>query len=106
MLGRIGALIADAVDGLDLEGVERVGQQVADEDAGLGQARLPRREFHVVVAVRAVRLPVCAALLANDVVDHVIAAARLTRWVPLKDDRSLVDDGDDVAWRRGHTCRV
>lgn len=42
MLGRIGTLVADAVDGLDLEGVDRVGQQVADEDAGLGQAHLPR----------------------------------------------------------------
>ena len=34
----VGALVRDAVDGLDLEGVLRVGQQVADVDAGLGEA--------------------------------------------------------------------
>ena len=104
VLGRVGTLVAYSVDGLDFKSVERVGQQVADEGARLRQAHLPRHKIHVVVAVRAVRLPVGAAFLAHNVVDHIVATARLARGVPLQDHRRLVDDGDDVARCRGDTC--
>lgn len=68
-----GALARDAVDRLDLEGVLRVGQQVADVDVPLGQAELPRDELHVFVATHA--LPTLhAALLADDVIQQVTSA--------------------------------
>lgn len=85
MLSGVGALVADAVDSLYLKAVERVGQQVADEHPGFRQAQLPRDEVHVVVAVGA-RAAVGAALLAHDVVDHIVAAARLPGGMPLQDD--------------------
>lgn len=37
------------------------------------------------------------ALLAHNVVDHVVAPARLSGGVPLKDDRGLVHDGNHIA---------
>lgn len=101
---RVGALVADAVDGLDLEAVEGVGQQVADQHPALGQAQLPRDEVHVVVTVGA-GPPVGTALLAHDVVDDVTAAARLPGRVPLQDHRGLVDDGDHVPGAGGDACR-
>lgn len=85
MLSGVGALVADAVDSLYLKAVERVGQQVADEHPGFCQAQLPWDEVHVVVAVGA-GAAVGAALLAHDVVDHVVAAACLPGGMPLQDD--------------------
>lgn len=82
MLGRIGALITNAIDSLDLEAVEGVSQQVADEHSGLGQTQLSRDEIHVVVAVGA-GAPVCPTFLAHYVVDDVVTATRLPRGMPL-----------------------
>ena len=84
MLRRVRALVADAVDSLDLKAVEGVRQQVADQHPAFGQAQLARDEVHVVVAVGA-GPSVGAALLTHDVVHHVAAAARLPGWVPLED---------------------
>lgn len=98
------ALVADAVDRLDLKGVEGVSQQVADEHPAFGQAQLSRDEVHVVVAVGA-GPSVGAALLAHNVVDDVAAAACLPRGVPLEDHRGLVDDGDHVPRAGGDACR-
>lgn len=103
VLSGIWTLVADAVDSLYLKAVERVGQQVADEHPGVRQAQLARDKVHVFVTVRA-GAPVSAALLAHDVVNHVVAAARLSGGVPLKDDRGLVNDGNHVARAGRDTC--
>lgn len=95
MLRRIRALVADAVDSLDLKAVEGMRQQVANEHPSFGQAQLSRDEVHIVVAVGA-GPSVSAALLAHDVVHDVAAAAGLPGRVPLEDHRGLVDDGDHV----------
>lgn len=95
MLRWIRALVADAVDSLDLKAVEGMRQQVADEHPGFGQAQLSRDEVHIVIAVGA-GPSVGAALLAHDVVHDVAAAAGLPGRVPLEDHRGLVDDGDHV----------
>ena len=95
MLGRVRALIADAVDGLYLEAVDGVSPQVADEHPGLRQAQLARDEVHIVVAVGA-GAPVGPALLAHYVVDDIIAPARLPGRVPLQDHRGFVHNGDHI----------
>lgn len=83
VLGRVGALIRHAVDGLHLEGVLRVGQQVADVDPGVGQAQLARQELNVVSAAGAAAAAAAAAL-ADDVVDDVLPAAGVPRREPLQ----------------------
>lgn len=95
MLGRVRALIADAVDRLYLEAVEGVSPQVADQHPGLRQAQLARDEVHVVVAVGA-GAPVGPALLAHYVVDDIFAAARLPGRVPLEDHRGFVHNGNHI----------
>lgn len=102
-LRRVGALVRNAVDRLDLEAVLRVGLQVAHGDAALGQPEVTRRDVHVVVAARA-QAPLGQALLADDVVEDVVAAAQVARVAPLQDQRGLVHAGDDVARRGGHGC--
>lgn len=72
-LGREGALVSDAIYGLDLEGILRVCQQVADVDSRLSQAQLAGRVLHVVPAARA-GTPARAAALADDVIDKVLTA--------------------------------
>lgn len=72
-LRREGALVGDAIDGLDLEGVLGVSQQVADVNARLSQAQLAGRVLHVVPTAGA-GAPARAAALADDVVDQVLAA--------------------------------
>lgn len=103
MLGRVRALVADAVDGLDLEAVEGVGPQVADEHPGLLQTQLSGNKVHIVVAVRA-GTPVGAALLADNVVDDVLAAAHLPGGVPLEDHRGFIHDGDHVPGAGWNAC--
>lgn len=103
MLRRIRALVADAVDSLDLKAVEGMCQQVADEHPSFGQAQLSRDEVHIVIAVGA-GPSVSAALLADDVVHDVTAAAGLPGRVPLEDHRGLVDDGDHVPRAGGDAC--
>lgn len=104
MLRRIRALVADAVDSLDLKAVEGMRQQVADEHPRFGQAQLSRDEVYIVVAVGA-GPSVSTALLADDVVHDITAAAGLPGRVPLEDHRGLVDDGDDVPRAGGDACR-
>lgn len=104
MLRRIRALVADAVDSLDLKAVDGMRQQVADEHPSFGQAQLSRDEVHIVVAVGA-GPSVSAALLAHDVVHDVTAAAGLPGRVPLEDHRGLVDDGDHIPRAGGDACR-
>lgn len=104
MLRRVRALVADAVDSLDLKAVEGVRQQVADQHPAFSQAQLSRDEVHVVVAVGA-GPSVGAALPAHDVVHDVAAAARLPGGVPLQDHRGLVDDRDHVPRAGGDACR-
>lgn len=84
VLRRVRALVADAVDSLDLKAVEGVSQQVADQHPAFGQAQLSRDEVHVVIAVGA-GPSVGAALLAHNVVHDVAAAARLPGGVPFED---------------------
>lgn len=104
MLGRIWALVADAVDSLDLKAVEGMRQQVADEHPSFGQAQLSRDEVHILVTVGAAP-SVGTALLAHDVVHDVAAAARLPWGVPLEDHWGLVDDGNHVPRAGGDACR-
>jgi len=82
-MGRVRALVGDAIHSLDLEGVLGVGHQVADVDATLGEAELARHELHVVVAAGA-QAPLHAALLADDVVEQVIPPTRVLRLAPLQ----------------------
>lgn len=103
MLGRVGALAGDAVHSLNLEGVQRVRPQAADEDPRLREAQLPRDKLHAVVARRA-RAPVRSTLPAHYVVDHILAAARLPWRVPFQRHRRLINDRDDVAGARRDTC--
>lgn len=100
VLGRVGALVRDTVDGLHLEGVLCVGQQVADVDPGLGQAQLAGQELDVVAAAGAAAAAAAAAL-ADDVVDDVLAAAGVPRREPLQHHRGLVYAGDDPLRSRG-----
>lgn len=99
-LRREGALVGDAVHGLDLEGVLGVGQQVADVDAGLRQAQLARRVLHVVPAAGA-GAAARAAALTDDVVDEILAAPRVAGRGPLQHERGLVDTGDHGLGCRG-----
>jgi len=104
VLGGVGALVRHAVDGLHLEGVLRVGQQVADVDAGLRQAQLTGQELHVVAAARAAAAAAAAAL-ADDVEDDVLAAPRVPGARPLQHHGGLVHAGDDGLRRRRHGWR-
>lgn len=104
VLGRVGALVGDAIDSVYLKGVRGVGPQVTDEHPGLCQAKLPRHKLHVVVAVRA-GTAVRTTLLTHDVVDHILTTARLPGPVPLQDHRSLVHDGDHVPRARGNAYK-
>lgn len=102
MLGRIRALVGDAVDRLDLKGVDSVCQQVTDEDSGFGQSQLPGLKLHVIITMRAgttVRL----AFLTNNIIHDIITAARLAWRVPLQSHGGLVYNGDDVSWSRRNT---
>lgn len=103
-LGRIGALVGNAVDRLDLEAVLRVGLQVPDRHAPLGQSQVARRDVHVVVAART-HSPVGKALLTDDVVEDIVAATQVTRLAPLQHERGFVDAGDDAAWGRWNGCK-
>lgn len=98
-----GALVGDAVHRLDLEGVLRVGQQVADVDARLRQAQLARGELHVVPAARA-RPAAGAAALADDVVHQVLPAPRVPRRGPLQHQRGFVHAGDHGLGGRRDGC--
>ena len=100
-LRSVGALVGHAVHRLDLEAVLRVRLQVAHGHAALHQAQVARRDLHVVVAAGA-HAALRQALLADDVVEDVVAAARLARVAPLQHQRGLVDVGDDAARGRGH----
>lgn len=80
-----------------------MGLQVAHGDAALGQPEVARRDVHVVVAARA-HASLGEALLADDVVEDVVAAAQVARVAPLQHQRGLVHAGDDVARRGGHGC--
>lgn len=102
-LRRVRALVGHAVDRLDLEAVLRVGLEVAHGHAALGQPQVARRDVHVVVAPRA-HAALGQALLADDVVEDVVAAAQVARVAPLQHQRGLVHAGDDVARRRGNGC--
>lgn len=102
-LRRVRVLIRHAVDGLDLKAVLGVGLQVSDRHAPLRQAQVARRDVYIVVAARA-HAALGQALLADDVVEYVVAAARVTRLAPLQDQVGLVDVGDDVARGRGNGC--
>jgi len=93
------ALVGHAVHRLDLEAVLRVRLQVAHGDAPLHQAQVARRDLHVVVAAGA-HAALGQALLADDVVEDVVAAARVERVAPLQHQRGLVDVGDDAAGGR------
>ena len=98
----VGALVGHAVHCLDLKAVLRVRLQVAHGDAPLHQAQVTRRDLHVVVAARA-HAALGQALLADDVVEDVVAAAGVARVAPLQHQRGLVDVGDDAArgrWNR------
>lgn len=96
VLWREGALAGDSVDGLDIEGVGRVGPQAADGDAALSQAQLLWHKLYVVVAPGAAAA-VCPALLTDDIVGHIVPSPCLSRGVPLQNDGRLIDDGDDVS---------
>lgn len=98
------ALVANAVDSLDLEAVEGVRQQVADQHPAFGQAQLSWDEVHIVLTVGA-GSSVGTALFAHDVVHDVATAARLPGGVPLKDHWGLVDDRDHVPRAGGDACR-
>lgn len=102
-LRRVRVLIRHTVDCLDLKAVLGVGLQVADCHAPLRQTQVARRDFYIVVAARA-HAALGQALLADDVVEDVVAAARVTRLAPLQDEVGLIDVGDDAAWRRGDGC--
>lgn len=63
--------------------------QVADGHAALGQAEVARRDVNVVVTPRA-HSPLGQALLTDDVVEDVFAAAHLTRLAPFQHERGFV----------------
>lgn len=88
---RDGALGRDAVDGLDLEAVVRVGLQVPDGCVSLGEAQAPWRDLDVVVAAHTGAV---LALLTHHVVHEVGSAARVTWLRPLQIHGRLVDAGD------------
>lgn len=96
-----GAEVRHAVDGVDLEGVVGVCQQVHHGDRGVGEPALPRQEPHVVAAGLA--LPAApSALLADNVEGDVLPAPRVQGPAPVQDHRGLVDVGDHVSrggWR-------
>lgn len=75
-----------------------MGLQVAHSNASLGQPEVSRRDVHIVVAARA-HAPLGQALLADDVVEDVVAAAQVAGIAPFQDQRGLVHDGDNVARR-------
>lgn len=104
MLGRVRALIADAINSLYLKAVKGVSQKVADEHPGFCQTQLSRDEVHVVVTVGA-GAPVSPALLAHYVVNDIITAACLPGRMPLKDHRGFVHNGDHVSGAGWDTCR-
>lgn len=91
-----GALAGDSIDGLDVKGVGGVSPQAADGDTALSQAQLLWHKLHVVVASGAAPT-VCPALFTDDVVGHIIPPTCLSWRVPLQNDGSLIDDGDDVS---------
>lgn len=96
-----GTEVGDAVDGVDLEGVVGVCQQVHHGDGGVGEAALPWQEPHGAAA-RLALPPATPALLADDVEGDVLPAPRVQRPAPVQDDRGLVDVGDHVSrgrWR-------
>lgn len=95
MLSWVWALVADPVDSLYFKAVKGVSQQVADEHPGFCQTQLSRNKFHVVVAVGA-GTPVGPALLAHNVVDDIIPAARLPGRMPLQDHRGFIHDRDHI----------
>lgn len=103
VLGRVWALIGHSINSLDLERVESVCPQVADDHPGVCEAQLLRHKVHVVVAVRA-GPPVRPALLTHDVINHVLPAAGLAGRVPLQDHGGLVHDGDDVPRAGWNAC--
>ena len=97
------ALGGDAVGRLDLEAVLRVRLQVADGDAALREAEVVRGDVHVVVAARAAAA-LRVALLADDVIEHVLAAAGVPGLAPLQDQRRLVHTRDDAPRGRWDRC--
>lgn len=82
MLWGKGTLARDSIDGLDIKGVWGVGPQATDGDTTLSQAQLPGYKLHIVIAAGAAAA-VCSALLADDVVCHVISPTGLSWRVPL-----------------------
>lgn len=75
-----------------------MSQQVADADAGVRQAELPRDKLDVVSAAGAAAPPAVAAL-TDDVVDDVLSASALQRRAPLQLHRRFIHHGDDPLWR-------
>lgn len=104
VLWRVGALVGDPVDCLDLKGVLRVGQQVTDVDLGLCQAQLAGDELDIVPAA-CTASPAPSTALTDDVVDHVLAAPAIARRAPLQPQGCLVHDGDYTLGRRGDGCQ-
>lgn len=99
-----GALVGDTIHCLDLEGVLGMGQQVTDVDAGLRQAQLAWGELHIVPTACA--CPTArAAALADDVVDQVLPAPRVSWRGPLQHQRCLVHTGDDGLGGRWDSCK-
>lgn len=103
-LRRVGALVGNTVDRLDLEAVLRVGLEVTDGHTALDQAQVAWRDVHVVVAPRA-HSPLGQALLTDDVVEDVFAAAQVTWVAPFQHERGFVHTGDDTAWCGRNSCK-
>lgn len=91
-----GTLARDSIDGLDIKGVGGVGPEATDGDTTLSQAQLPGYKLHIVITAGAAPA-VRSALLADDVVGHIVPPSGLSWRVPLQDDRCLIDDGDDIS---------
>lgn len=91
-----GTLARDSIDGLDIKCVGGVSPQATDGDTTLSQAQLPGYKLHIVITAGTAPA-VCSALLADDVVGHIITPASLSWRVPLQYDRRLIDDGDDIS---------
>lgn len=74
-----------------------MSQEVADVDAGVGQAQLSWDELHVVPTAGAAA-PSAATALTYDVVDYILSATDLLWRAPFQPQRGLIHYGDDILW--------
>ena len=82
---------------LHVEGIRRVGPQLADLHTVALQPPAARGERHAVIAGLARPVLTAGTAAAQDVVDQVATVTCVARRTPLQEHRGLVDDRDDVA---------